>query len=396
MFFSNGLVIARVFIHCGAKCQGRFSLAALNDLRPAFLSGRPNRKATMDALSDVLRVVQLTGAVYLHAEFTAPWCLLGQPDSNICKAFLPHADRVVSYHLVTEGSCWARLTDDEGSAMRIAAGELLVVPQGEPHLMGSNLDLEPMPAAPLLAEHLQARRGEVMRIAYGGQGGASTRLVCGFLTCDEVLSNPLLASLPRLFKVDVSRSVESAWLASALGFATAEAAEPRAGTATVLAKLSELLFVEAVRRCIDTLPRNEKGWLSAVRDRYVGRALSRLHAYPAYPWTVDELAGNVGLSRSALAQRFTDLLGQPPMQYLARWRLRTAAHQLRSSSKSLAEVAEKVGYDSEAAFSRAFKREFGLPPARWRMSQERPTGAKTSAASRIGHEAVPEQELAHK
>jgi AraC family transcriptional regulator, alkane utilization regulator len=326
----------------------------------------------MDALSDVLRAVQLSGAVYLHAEFTEPWCLYGQPDGALCAAFLPQADRVVSYHLITECSCWARLADDEHSTIRIAAGELLVVPQGEAHLMGSNLEIEPVNAAPLLAERLQSRPGEVMQVTYGG-GGTPTRLVCGFLTCDELLSNPLLMSLPRIFKVDVSRSFESAWLASALGFATSEAADPRAGTTTILAKLSELLFIEAVRRCIDTLPQDEKGWLAAVRDRYVGRALSRLHAQPAYPWTVDELAGSVGLSRSALAQRFTDLLGQPPMQYLARWRLRTAAQQL-GNGKTLAEVALAIGYDSEAAFSRAFKREFGLPPASWRTRRDHHLG----------------------
>jgi AraC-like DNA-binding protein len=163
----------------------------------------------------------------------------------------------------------------------------------------------------------------------------------------------------------------------------------------VLAKLSELLFVEAVRRCIDTLPENEKGWLAALRDRYVGRALSRLHTQPAHPWTVDELAGNVGLSRSALAQRFTDLLGQPPMQYLAHWRLRTAARELRSGSKSLAEVAGAVGYDSEAAFSRAFKREFGLPPASWRTRQERLAGS-ADAVSGVEPEAGAARAFARK
>ncbi len=322
----------------------------------------------MDALSDVLRVVQLDGAVFLNGEFTAPWCVTSKAESELCAAYLPSFDRVVSYHLITDGSCWARLADDEHSAIRIEAGELLVVPQGEMHFLGSDLALEPTRSEPMLAELLEAHPGEVMRIVFGG-GGAPTRMVCGFLSCDEVLSNPLLASLPRLFKIDVSKGLESAWLASALGFAAAEAADPRSGTASVLAKLSELLFVQAVRRYIDTLPESERGWLAAVRDRYVGRALSRLHAQPAHSWTVDELAGNVGLSRSALAQRFTDLIGQPPMQYLARWRLRLAARLLRGG-KPLTEVAETVGYDSEAAFSRAFKREFGLPPASWRTSQQ--------------------------
>lgn len=324
----------------------------------------------MDTLSDVLRAVQLSGAIYLSGEFTDPWCLVSQADSEVCAAFLPRSDRVVSFHLVVEGGCWARLADDKCSAIRVEVGELLVIPQGDAHFMGSDLDLKPTPAAPLLAEHLESHPGEIMRIVYGG-GGAPTRLVCGFLTCDEILSNPLLTSLPRLFKADVGRGVESAWLTSALDFAAVEAAEPQAGTAMVLAKLSELLFVEALRRCIATLPVDEKGWLAALRDRYVGRALSHLHAHPAHPWTVDELASNVGLSRSALAQRFTDLLGQPPMQYLACWRLRMAARALRSGSQSLTEVASAVGYDSEAAFSRAFKREFGLPPASWRTRQER-------------------------
>lgn len=324
----------------------------------------------MDALSEVLRVVQLNGAVYLSAEFTAPWCLISQVNSDICAAYLPRSDRIVSYHLVAEGTCWVRLADDPHSAVRLEAGDVVVVPQGDAHVLGSAMDLEPVPAAPLLARHLETHPGEVMRTLYGG-GGESARLVCGFLSCDEVLGNPLLAALPRMFKVDVGSGMESAWLASALDFAAAEAAEPQAGSATVLAKLSELLFVQAVRRCIDSLPVNGTGWLAALRDRYVGRAMLYLHMHPAHPWTVDELAASVGLSRSALAQRFTDLLGQPPMQYLARWRLYCAARELRGGSKSLAEVAGAIGYDSEAAFSRAFKREFGLPPASWRTRQAR-------------------------
>lgn len=322
----------------------------------------------MDALSDVLRAVKLSGAVFLNAEFSAPWCIEGRAEASLCAAFLPTSKRVVSYHLIAEGSCWAQLAGDEGVALRLSAGELLVVPQGETHVMGSALDLPRILSAPLLADQMDTTPGEVMRLTYGG-GGAKTRVVCGFLACDEVLSNPLLASLPRIFKVDVRNGSGSAWLESSLRFAAEEAAVSRAGSATVLAKLSELLFVEAVRRCIDTLPEGEKNWLAGLRDRFVGRALSLLHSQPAYAWTVDELARRVGLSRSALAQRFSDFLGQPPMQYLARWRLQIAAQQLRDGKKSLADVAEHVGYDSEAAFNRAFKREFGMPPATWRKSE---------------------------
>lgn len=322
----------------------------------------------MDALSHVLQAVELSGAVFLSAEFTAPWCVISQADNEICTAYLPRADRVVSYHLIAEGSCRACLVDDEASAVELDAGDVLVVPQGDAHLLGSDLALAPAPSAPLLAQHVEAHPGKILRLSHGG-GGTATRMVCGFLTCDGVLSNPLLLSLPRLFKVNVGSGVDSAWLVPAMGFATAEAAEPRAGSASVLGKLSELLFVHALRRCIDSLPDHDKGWLAALRDRYVGPAMLRLHADPAHQWTVDELAGNVGLSRSAFAQRFSDLLGQPPMQYLARWRLRAAARELRNGNRSLAEVAGTVGYDSEAAFSRAFKREFGLPPATWRASR---------------------------
>jgi AraC-like DNA-binding protein len=322
----------------------------------------------MDALSDVLRAVRLTGAVFLNGEFGAPWCIKGGADEALCAAFLPNSSRVVSYHLIAEGTCWAQLPGEDASVIQVTAGEILVVPQGETHLMGSGSDLPRMPASSLTADQLDESPGEVMRLSFGG-GGDKTRIVCGFLACDEVLSNPLLASLPRMFKVDLRKDRASAWLESSLRFAAEEASLARAGGATVLAKLSELLFVEAVRRCIDTLPENEKSWLAGLRDRFVGRALSLLHAQPAHPWTVGELARKVGLSRSALAQRFSDFVGHPPMQYLARWRLQIAAQQLRLGEKSLAAVAEHVGYDSEAAFNRAFKREFGMPPASWRRSE---------------------------
>jgi AraC-like DNA-binding protein len=322
----------------------------------------------MDAVSDVLRHVRMGGAVYLNGEFTAPWCVISQTESALCTAYLPRSERVVSYHLITEGSCWVHLPDDPGSAILLHAGDLLVAPQGETNILGSALDLVPVPAAPLLASQLETAPGEVMKLNYGG-GGAPTRMVCGFLACDDVLGNPILSALPRLFKVDMRNDPRSAWLESSMQFAATEAARWRPGSAAILARLSELLFVEAVRRCIDALPPDRKGWLAGVRDRFVGRALSLLHAQPAHDWTVDELARKVGLSRSALAQRFTELMEEPPMQYLTRWRLRIAAQEMLSGSGSLAAIAAQVGYESEAAFSRAFKREFGLPPAGWRKNR---------------------------
>jgi AraC-like DNA-binding protein len=320
----------------------------------------------MDALSDVLRVVQLTGAVYLDGRFSAPWCVIVPADSPLCSAYLPPSERIISFHLITEGSCWAMLPHDRSSALQVDAGDVVVVPQGETHLLGSSTSLPPELMAPLLANQVETRPGEVMTLAYGGDG-ALTQMVCGFLAAQDIWRNPLLSALPRLFKVGM-RGSSASWLESSLRFATKEAASVHAGTATVLAKLAELVFVEAVRRYVDTMPDDRTGWLAGLRDRFVARALALMHARPAHPWTVEDLARQVGMSRSGFAQRFTDLLGVPSMQYLAQWRLQLAARQLRFADRPLASVAEDVGYESEAAFNRAFKREFGVPPATWRRN----------------------------
>ena len=337
----------------------------------------------MDALSDLLRVIQLTGAVYLDGAFSAPWCVTIPADSALCSAYLPPSERVVSFHLVTEGSCWAMLPHDPGGALQVDAGEVVVLPQGETHLLGSSTDLSPEFLAPLLANQLETTPGEVMTVAWGG-GGAVTRMVCGFFAAQDIWRNPLLSALPRMFKAGM-RGSRASWLESSLRFATAEAASVRAGSATVLAKLSELVFVEAVRRYVDAMPDDGKGWLAGLRDRIVASALALMHGCPAHPWTVEDLAQQAGTSRSVLARRFADLLGVPPMQYLAQWRLQLAAQQLRLADRALASVAEGVGYDSEAAFSRAFKREFGVPPATWRRnaagSATRDEGHPSGAAS---------------
>jgi AraC-like DNA-binding protein len=318
----------------------------------------------MDALSEVLRVVHLTGAVFLDGRFSAPWCLTSEQNEALCSAYLPPSDRVVSFHFIVSGRCCARLPDDPNGTINLSAGDILVVPQGEPHIMGSGHNLPPVPAAALLAGKVAASAGDVMTLAYGG-GGEKVHIVCGFLAIQGVTKNPLLAALPRLFKVDMSGS-SSAWLESSLRFAANETDGSRPGGATILSKLSELLFVEAIRRYIDSIPDDRKGWLGGLRDRFVARALALMHEQPSYPWTVEDLAHRIGISRSALAQRFTELLDVPPMQYLAQWRLQLAARQLRAGNQPLAAIAEQVGYESEAAFNRAFKREFGLPPATWR------------------------------
>lgn len=333
----------------------------------------------MDALSDVLRVVQLTGAVYLDGAFSSPWCVVVPADSPLCSHYLPSSDRVISFHLLTEGSCWASLQHDPDSALRVDAGEVVVVPQGDSHVLGSSTDLSPEYMAPLLASQVTANPGGVMTLAHGG-GGAGTRMVCGFLSAQDIWKNPLLSALPPLFKIGM-RGSRASWLESSLRFATEEVGSARAGSSTVLAKLAELLFVEAVRCYVDMMPSDRKGWLAGLRDRLVARALALMHARPAQSWTVEDLARQIGMSRSGFAERFTDLLGVPPMQYLARWRLQLAAQRLRLSDRPLALVAEEVGYESEAAFNRAFKREFGTPPATWRRTAGRVVGPDAERAS---------------
>jgi AraC-like DNA-binding protein len=323
----------------------------------------------MDALSDVLRVVRLTGAVYLDGALSSPWSIVVPADSPHCAAYLPASERVISFHLILDGECLAMLPHGD-SQVRLVAGDVIVVPQGETHVLASAAGLTPEFMAPLVAAQLQAAPGEVMTLAHGG-GGPVTRMICGFLSAQEIRRNPLLSSLPRLFKVSV-RDAGAAWLESSLRFATEEAGAARAGGAAVLAKLAELLFVEAVRRYVDAIPDDRKGWLAGLRDRFVARALASMHAQPSHPWTVEALARHVGMSRSAFAERFADLLGIPPMQYLAQWRLQLAAQQLRNTDRPLAAIAEDVGYESEAAFNRAFKREFGAPPATWRRTAGAP------------------------
>lgn len=316
----------------------------------------------MDALSDALRVLRLAGAVFLDAEFTAPWCVVsqaGQPALPVPS----EGPNIVFFHVLTEGRCKARLLAG-GESLEFAAGDLIMLPRDDAHLLGSDLHL-----APTLADTLvqPAVSGGLARIEHGG-GGERTRLICGFLRCDHRLCGPMLETLPRILRVPLGGGPATAWLASLLQAGTRETSAPRPGGEMVLAKLSELLFVEALRRYIELLPEQQTGWLAGLRDRFVGRALALLHERPERDWTVEALAESIGLSRSALAQRFTDFIGQPPMQYLTRWQLTIAAQRLRDEKASLARIAADSGYDSEAAFNRAFKRALGTTPAAWRRS----------------------------
>jgi AraC-like DNA-binding protein len=312
-----------------------------------------------------LRVAHLTGGVFLHAEFFAPWCIASRLTPELCRPVLGPVSHLILFHYVVEGGFHLRVEGGAGEVVAFGPGEVVLMPRNDRHLMGSDLDVPPVMSSEIIQP---PNNGGLFTIRHGGNG-ACTRMVCGFLGCDGAESNPVIATLPPVLKLNLEEGGAAEWIRSTFQYAAEEVSAGRQGSEAVLAKLSELLFVEAVRRYAETLPDGQTGWLAGLRDTHVARALALLHRDIARPWTVDELGREVGLSRSALADRFIRLIGVPPMHYLASWRMQVAMQKLRNSSASLAQVADMVGYESEAAFSRAFKKAVGTAPATWRRSQ---------------------------
>jgi len=317
----------------------------------------------MDALSDVLRVAHLTGGVFLRAEFFAPWCISSRLTPEHCSPVLGPASHMMIFHYVAEGEVHIQIEGEQDEDL-IEAGEVVLLPRNDMHLMGSDLRLPAVPGKEVIRP---PRDGGLFSIHHGGTGSC-TRMVCGFLGCASTEGNPVISSLPPLLRVKLEQGGAAEWIRSTFQYAAEEVSAARPGSETVLAKVSELLFVEAVRRYAEELPDGRTGWFSGLRDPHVARALALLHRDITRRWTVDDLGREVGMSRSALADRFIRLIGVPPMHYLAGWRMQVATGKLRDTSDSLAQVAETVGYDSEAAFSRAFKKAFGTAPATWRRS----------------------------
>ena len=317
----------------------------------------------MDALSETLRVVRLIGAIFINARFTAPWCYQSPRAETVAPLLEPGAERMVIFHLITEGECFVDMADGQAPT-RLIAGDAVIFPQGDAHLMTSEPGLAPAVGGRLAT--VLSRRPR--QLAYGG-GGATTRLVCGYMACDARLARLLLAGLPALVRVNVRGSNAGMWLESSVRYALAEARSPRPGGAGVLAKLAEVLFIEVLRLHMNERQEGRTGWLAGVSDRIVGAALNALHKDPAHGWTLEELARAAGTSRSVLAERFQHLVGSSPMQYLTQWRMLLATNLLSRSNAPLARIAEEVGYQTDTAFSRAFRREFGAPPAAWRRSQ---------------------------
>ena len=325
-----------------------------------------------DTLSDVLRTVRLRGAVFFYVTGGREWAAESPPSREIAASIMPGAEHVMQYHVLIEGSCWAGVVGEP--PRRLGAGDIVVFPHGDAHAMSSAPELRPEGDG-LAFYRENAGQKFPVRISYEGLEGphftppgarGDTTLVCGFLGCDAAPFNPLLANLPRM--LHLRGTDDSAWIAHFLRKAAAESEAGHPGGEAMLARMSEMLFVDAVRRYVDGLPAEGTGWLAGLRDRFVGRALALLHERPAHDWSIDDLGREVGLSRSALHERFVQYVGQAPMQYLAQWRMQVASGLLRSSHATVASIALEVGYDSEAAFARAFKRLVGMPPAAWRRA----------------------------
>ena len=334
----------------------------------------------MDLLSDVLRVVRLSGAVFFTAEFSSPWALDSPNPQLLASVVMPDAECVVLFHILTEGECFILCKDH--APVKMEAGDVIILPHGEPHTMCSHPRAK---ATPIDAVFSQGSPDATPEVSFGG-GGSKSRFICGYLNCDQRF-NPLVAALPTMLVVRSSNdyaAVEAidqsgthptrvpdgagSWLGTTLKFTIHEATAAHPGNAAMLGRLTELMFVEILRQYMQQLPSGQCGWLAGLNDVHVGKALRLMHANPAQNWTVSDLAREAAISRSALAGRFTDLIGESPMRYLARWRVQLAKQMLRDGDSSIAEIAVRVGYESEAAFNRAFKRGTGSPPATWRKS----------------------------
>ncbi len=327
----------------------------------------------MDVLSDVLRAVQLTGAVFFDMESHSPWVGTTPEASVIAGIVMPEAEHIICFHALVAGSCWVELTDRSEPAIRLEAGDIVVIPKGDAHVLSSSPGLRGeanMAAYRRPPGHSLPMPHVLNEVATGGE---ACSFVCGYFGCDVRPFNPLLDALPRLFHARISSTSQN-WLSSLVRVGVDESEQRGGGREIMLAKLAELMFVEVVRKHIDSLTEDARGWFSGLRDHHIGTALRLIHARPAEAWTLEGLARQACLSRSVFAERFAHYVGVPPMQYLGHWRMQLAARLLERGDLSIAEVAVEAGYESEAAFNRAFKKFVGMPPGAWRRGHDtRPT-----------------------
>ena len=313
----------------------------------------------MDPLSDVLRAVRLTGAYFYMVEASHPWSVLTVEATKLRPRVHPATEHLISYHILTSGSCWGGIAGDEQVLMQ--PGDAIMFFHGDANLLSS---VQSRAADAMTLAATPQRYPGVVKV--GGTSEPKATFVCGFLGCDLRPYNPLLSALPRRI---LARGIAGDWLAEFPRQVVAESNNPRPGSETMLTRMAELMFVEVVRRHVASLSAQETGWLAGVADPVVGSALRALHDQPEHTWTLPELARTVATSRTVLVERFSELVGIPPMQYLTQWRLQLAADRLARGSEKVAAIGARVGYESEAAFSRAFKRATGQSPSAWRNAR---------------------------
>ena len=340
--------------------------------RPGHFAERPYLPwgAHMEVLSEVLKAVKLNGAMFYNAEFSAPWCARSVDAHTVTSYLSPNSQHVIIFHLLTEGCGYAHVEGDN-RPLRLNAGDILIVPHGDRHILGNGPPVMPMDRSQVLEQVLS----QGLKVSRMGGGGETTKFICGYMSCEPHLSEVFLGGLPPILKVSIRDGASGQWLENSIRYSVDNVDASGPGGEAVLAKLSEVLFVETLRRYIAKLPTEQTGWLAGVRDPEVGKALALLHRKPAHPWTIAGLANEVGTSRSVLAERFQRYLSKTPIGYLTRWRLQLGAQMLKSTSHSVAQIAAEVGYESEPSFNRAFKRAFTLPPARFR-TQSKPARTK--------------------
>lgn len=329
-----------------------------------------------DTLSDLLRAVRLHGAVFYYVKGYPPWVVENPHSREIIPAIMPGAEHLMEFHGVVKGSAWATIPGEPG--VRLDAGDFVLFPQGDPHVMSSAPGMRAQSSStamffaqrpPQLPHALKVQEADVDTTSTDDEPPDTATVVCGFLGIDVRPFNPLLASLPRVLVLSGGLGVDS-WVLTLMRAVVTESDSKRPGGEAVLARMSEMLFVETLRRHIDSLSDEHTGWLAGMRDPAVGRALSLIHEKPSVGWTLEQLGESAGVSRSSLHERFVQFVGQPPMQYLTQWRMQLASGMLRETNAKLIEVAATVGYESEAAFSRAFKRVAGVSPGAWRKEKQ--------------------------
>lgn len=334
-----------------------------------------------DVLSGLLRRIRLRGALFFNVECVGAWVTEAPAAALISSAVMPASEHLMEYHIVLGGTCWAGITGEPQFQMN--AGDVILFPHGDAHVMSSVPGLRAEPDLEFLMANLKKRDGlpfmvrqqdgrhiqpAIPRPETASQPPAAT-LLCGFLGCDRGPFNPLLSALPRVIHASASELSVDSWAGQLARLAEAESRTGRPGGEAVLERMSEMMFVDLIRLHLSTMPKSQTGWLAALRDRHVGRVLSVMHSHPAESWTLEKLSSHAGLSRSALQDRFVELVGQPPMQYLRCWRMQVASNLLVESNAKMCTIAREVGYESEEAFSRSFKRAVGQPPAMWRRER---------------------------